>query len=106
MAVLVSFPQSEGEGFQKGFWEGVGDVVGLRFNTQLGKIEVFAVRTWPIAGEYSGVGVCGLSIKLDGQRVDSDGDVWMEKTLHAKCSCKQGGLGEILVFCQGQEGAV
>ena len=25
--VLVSFPQSEGEGFQEGFWEGIRNVV-------------------------------------------------------------------------------
>jgi len=70
MVVLVGFPQTEGEGFQEGFWEGCGDMVRLCFGLQLGKVEVFTVGAQPIAWEDSGVSACGLSIKLDGQRVD------------------------------------
>ena len=60
---------------------------------------IFATWARPIAREEAGVGVGGLSIKLDSQVVDGDGDVGVEKTLHAKCTCEQGGLGEVLVFC-------
>jgi len=106
MVILVSFPQSEGEGFQEGLWEGIGDMVGLCFGLQLGEVEVLPMRAWPIAGEEAGVGARGLSIKLDGQGVDGDGNVWVEEALHPKRPCKQGGLGEIFVLRQGQEGAV
>jgi len=81
-------------------------MVRLCFSSQLGKVEVFSAGAQPVAGEDSGVGACGLSIKLDGQRVDGDGNVRMEEALHAKCPCKQGSLGEIFVLRQGQEGVV
>jgi len=58
-------------------------MVRLCFGLQLSKIEVFPAGARPGAGEESGVGACGLSIKLDGQRVDGDGDVWVEEALHA-----------------------
>jgi len=81
-------------------------MVGLCFGSQLGKAEVFPAGAQPVAGEDSGVGACGLSIKLDGQRVDGDGDVWVEEALHTQHPCEQGGLGEIFVLCQRQEGAM
>jgi len=104
--VLVSFPQAEGEGLQEGFREGVRDMVRLGFGAQLGKVEVLAAQAWPVAWEESGVGACRLSIKLNGQGVDGDGDVQVKEALHTKRPCKQGGLGKIFVLCQGQEGAV
>jgi len=64
--VLVSFPQSEGEGFQEGLWEGVRDVVSLCLSPQFGEIEVFPARAQPVAWENTRVSTCGLSIKLDG----------------------------------------
>jgi len=97
--ILVSFPQAEGKGFQEGFREGVRDTMGLGFGLQLSEIEVLSAWAQPIAGEDTGVGACGLSIKLDGQRMDSDGDVRVEEALHAERPCKQGRLGEILVLC-------
>jgi len=38
--------------------------------------------------------------------VDRDGDLRVKEALHAKCPCEQGGLGEILMFCEGEEGAM
>jgi len=98
--VLVSFPQSKGKGFQEGAWECVGDKERLCFNLQLSKVEVFPAGAQPIAWEDSGVSACGLSIKLDSQRVNGDGDVWVEEALHAKRPCKQSGLGEVFVLRQ------
>jgi len=69
-------------------------------------MEIFAAGAQPVTGEDAGVGACGLSIKLDGQGVDGNGDVWVKEALHPKHACKQGSLGKILVLCQGQEGAV
>ena len=86
--VLVNLPQSEWEGLQKGFGEGVGDVVRLCLGAQLSEVEVFPTRAWPIAWEDSGISACGLSIKLDGQGVDGDGDVGVEEALHPKCPCE------------------
>ena len=38
--------------------------------------------------------------------VDGDGDVRVEEALHPKRPCDQGGLGEIFVFREREEGAV
>jgi len=76
-------------------------MVRLCFDLQFSKVEVLSTRAWPITGEDLGVGACGLSIKLNGQRVDGDGDIQMEEALHAKGPCKQGSLGEVFVFRQG-----
>jgi len=74
-------------------------VVLLGVGSQFSKVEVLAARSWPVAWEDTGVSVCGLSIKLDGQRVDSDGDVQVEEALHAKHACEKGGLGQVFVLC-------
>jgi len=42
--------------------------------------------------------MCGLSIKLDGQGMDGDGNVRVEEALHVKCACKQGCLGKVFVL--------
>jgi len=81
-------------------------MVRLRIGSQFSKVEVFPAWARPITWENSGVGACGLSIKLDGQMMDGDSDVWVEEALHTKCPCKQGGLGKIFMLRQGQEGAV
>jgi len=75
--VLVDSPQAKRKGFQEGVWEGFGDVVQLGFHPQFGKVEVLAMGAWPVAQEDAGVGVCGLSIKLDSQGVDGNCDVWV-----------------------------
>jgi len=73
-------------------------MVRLRVRSQFGKVEVFPAGARPVAWEDAGVGVCGLSIKLDSQGVDGDGNVRVEEALHPKRPCKQGSLGEILVL--------
>ena len=50
-------------------------MVHLGLGLQFGKVEIFAARSGPVAWEDTGVGTCGLSIKLDGQGVDGDGGV-------------------------------
>ena len=72
----------------------------LGFGLEFGKIEVFAPRSWPVAWEDAGVGTCGLSIKLDSQGMDGEGDVGVQETLHVEHACEQGRLGEVFVFCE------
>ena len=55
---------------------------GLCFGTEFCKVEVLTLGAWPVAGEDAGVSACGLSIKLDGKRVDGDRDVRVEEALH------------------------
>jgi len=49
----------------------------LGFSSQLSKVEILALGSRPVAWEDLGIGMCGLSIKLDGQGVDGDGNVGM-----------------------------
>ena len=76
------------------------------FCAEFRKVEVLPSGSRPVACEDTWVGACGLSIKLDGQRVDGDGYVGVEETLHVKRACKKGGLGEVFVFLQGKEGVI
>jgi len=70
-AVLLIFPpEAEGEGLQRGFRKGVGEVGGLCFSAEFCKVKVFPSRARPVASEDTGVSTCGLSIKLDGEWVD------------------------------------
>ena len=78
----------------------------LGFGVQLGKIEVLATRTRPIGHKDLGVHPCQLSIKLDGEGEDIDKDVWVEEAMHPQCTCKQRGLGKVLMLRQGEEGLV
>ena len=75
-------------------------------SAEFGKVEVLSLQTWPIACENAGISACGLSIKLNGQGVNGDGDVGVQEALHIKRTCEKGSLGEIFVLCQGHEGAV
>jgi len=93
----------EWECLQERQGKGIGKVVHLSLSPQFGEVEVLAMGSQPVAGENAGVGMYRLSIKLNGQRVDGDGDIRMEKTLHVKCARKQCGLREVLMFCEGQE---
>ena len=76
------------------------------FSAEFREVEVFPSGSWPITGEDAGVGACGLSIKLDGQRVDGDGYVGVEEALHVKRTREKGGLGEVFVLLQGEEGVI
>ena len=98
-AVLLVFPpEVEGEGLQRGFRKGIGEVGGLCFSAEFCKVEVFPSRTQPVVSEDTGVSACGLSIKLDGEGVDRDGDVGVEEALHVQRAREEGGLGQVLVF--------
>ena len=105
MVILVCFPQLEGEGLQEGLRGFIRDVVCLGFDSQFCEVVVLAMGAGPVTREETGVSACGLSIKLDGKMVDRDCDVRVKEALHTKRPCEQGSLGEVLVFCQGQEGA-
>jgi len=83
VVVLVYLPQSEWEGLQEGWGRNVREPVQLSFNSQFSEVIVLALRTGPVAWEETGVGACGLSIKLDGQVVDGDSDMGVKETLHA-----------------------
>jgi len=71
-------------------------VLGL--STKLSEVVVFSPRAWPVACEDAWVGACGLSIKLDGQGVDGDGDIGVEETVHPNSGRKSVGLGKVLMF--------
>ena len=104
--ILVHLPKSKREGFQQGRGVVVGDVVMLCLDTEFREVEVFSPGTRPIGGEYAGVCARRLSIKLNGQRENGDEDVGVEKTLHFQGACEQRCLGKVLVFREGEEGAM
>ena len=104
--LLVVLPETKGKSLQQGSGEEVGEARRLCLSAEFSKVEVFSLWTQPVARKNTGVGVCGLSIKLDSQWVDGDGDIGVEETLHAKRAREQGGLGKVFVFGQREEWAV
>ena len=60
----------------------VRDVMVLCLSSEFSKVEVLSLWTWPVRGEDTRVCVRWLSIKLNGQREDSDEGVGVKETLH------------------------